>query len=247
MQDPRPESHGDEPDPRIAEVTDYLVAVRGGAPFLSGADGRLLLVWLDAGVPVPAILAAIDTVAARRRKKRARSRLTLAACRRTVEKVAAKAQPSGAGEGPVVAGSETSLEGSEDPSTRSPGPRKPVAGPLAPFLAELDRAEVPAELLPAFERLRAELGALARTATLHPDALGRAAARCLTAFHQAAWEAAADRHDALRARAAAQLEPVRQAMPEAKFYELVEEVARDLLRQELPAVSARRLWDSLGT
>ncbi len=67
-------------------VRAYLVAVRGGAPFLSSADGRLLLGWLEQGVPVPLILSAIDDAADRRQKKRARNRLTLRGCRRRVEK-----------------------------------------------------------------------------------------------------------------------------------------------------------------
>ena len=34
------------------EVRAYLVAVRGGAPFLSAADGRLLIHWLEQGFSV---------------------------------------------------------------------------------------------------------------------------------------------------------------------------------------------------
>lgn len=67
-------------------VRAYLVAVRGGAPFLSSADGRLLLGWLEQRVPVPLILSAIDDAAERRQKKRARTRLTLRGCRARVEK-----------------------------------------------------------------------------------------------------------------------------------------------------------------
>ncbi len=229
--------HQDQPaghdgvDAQVAEVTDYLVAVRGGAPFLSGADGRLLLAWLDAGVSVPAILAAIDGVAERRRRKRARSRLSLTACRRAVDKL-------------VAAGADDQLSPSTDPVASATAP--PAAGPLDSFLADLEAVEVPADLQDALDRLRAELRVLNGQA-LHADALGRAAARCLTAFHQEAWEAAAPRHPDLRARAEAQLAPMRRAIPAASFGDMVEEVARDLLRQELPAVSARRLWDSLGS
>lgn len=84
-------------------VRAYLVAVRGGAPFLSSADGRLLLRWLEQGVPVPLILSAIDDAAARRQKKRARSRLTLRGCRARVEKRwgAAPAPPPEAELGPL--------------------------------------------------------------------------------------------------------------------------------------------------
>lgn len=70
---------------RAESVRAYLVAVRGGAPFLSSADGRLLLSWLEQGVPVPLIQSAIDDAAERRAKKRLRSRLTLRSCRKQVE------------------------------------------------------------------------------------------------------------------------------------------------------------------
>ena len=42
------------------EVRAWLVTARGGAPFLSGADGRLLVSWLEAGVSVADLLRAID-------------------------------------------------------------------------------------------------------------------------------------------------------------------------------------------
>ena len=59
----------------------YVVAARGGAPFLSAADGRLLVRWLESGISVARILAAVDEVAEKRRKKRTRGRLTLSACK----------------------------------------------------------------------------------------------------------------------------------------------------------------------
>ena len=48
---------------KAEEVRAYVVAVRGGAPFLSAADGRLLVQWLERGISVGRILAAIDEVA----------------------------------------------------------------------------------------------------------------------------------------------------------------------------------------
>ena len=88
---PRLNHHTDDPNAvddtrssQAEQVRAYLVHVRGGAPFLSGADGRLLLSWLEAGISVPKILVAIDKTAARRRAKRSRSRLTLNACRKSV-------------------------------------------------------------------------------------------------------------------------------------------------------------------
>ena len=42
------------------EVRAYLVNLRGGAPFLSGADSQLLDGWLTDGVPVAVIMASMD-------------------------------------------------------------------------------------------------------------------------------------------------------------------------------------------
>jgi hypothetical protein len=83
---------------RAEEVRAYLVALRGGAPFLSGPDGRVLVAWLEAGISTAAITAAIDGVAERRRKKRVKSRLTLWACRGELDRLrVADPPPRGAG------------------------------------------------------------------------------------------------------------------------------------------------------
>ncbi len=73
---------------RAEEVRAWLVQLRGGAPFLSAADGKVLADWLDAGVPVPTILRALEQVAARRRAKRTRAPFSLQGCRAAVEKLA---------------------------------------------------------------------------------------------------------------------------------------------------------------
>jgi hypothetical protein len=82
---------------RAEEVRAYLVALRGGAPFLSGPDGRVLVAWLEAGVSTAAITAAIDGVAERRRRKRVKSRLTLWACRTELDRIRVSDAPSGGG------------------------------------------------------------------------------------------------------------------------------------------------------
>ena len=60
------------------EVRAYVVATRGGAPFLSAADGRLLVGWLESGISVARILAAVDEVAEKRRKKPKRKKKSVA-------------------------------------------------------------------------------------------------------------------------------------------------------------------------
>ncbi|MEN9787549.1 MAG: hypothetical protein RLZZ299_2813 [Pseudomonadota bacterium] len=61
-------------------VRAWFAAARGGGTFLSPADGATLVGWLQAGVPVGRILRAIETTAARRRARRARTPFTLRAC-----------------------------------------------------------------------------------------------------------------------------------------------------------------------
>jgi hypothetical protein len=80
------------------EVRAWLVTARGGAPFLSAADGRLLVGWLESGVPVADLLRAIDETASHRRAKRLRSPFTLRSVERLLVRGAARssarAQPS---------------------------------------------------------------------------------------------------------------------------------------------------------
>ena len=84
-------SAADLPQRAAEQVRRYLVTVRGGAPFLSGTDAQLLSAWLSQGVPVADILAAIDRVAARRRRRPPTTRLSLSACKAEV-----KRRPGGA-------------------------------------------------------------------------------------------------------------------------------------------------------
>jgi len=75
------------------EVRSHLVVLRGGAPFLSPLDGRLLLEWLEAGIGVPAILRALEHAAARRRDKRVRAPLSLRSVRARVTKARHRVLP----------------------------------------------------------------------------------------------------------------------------------------------------------
>ncbi|MCB9781078.1 MAG: hypothetical protein H6742_21100 [Alphaproteobacteria bacterium] len=229
--DAAPDAPALDPDARIRadaeQVRTWLVTVRGGAPFLSPADDHLLLSWLQAGIPAAAIVAAIDTVAERRRQRRARRRLSLRDCRKVVE-----------------AGPRASRRGPAGPE-HFQAPAPPAArGALDDLIDEIAATPVPDSLRPAHDALLAALRGL--PAGAHVDEVGRAAAAAVTAFHDAAWNAATPEHDALRERAAAQLAGMRSALKPREWTELVEEVARDLLRQRTPAVSARRVWDRLA-
>ena len=59
------------------QVRAHLVMVRGGAPFLSPIDSKLLVEWLDSAVPVDVILTAIEEAAGRRSKTRLQRPITL--------------------------------------------------------------------------------------------------------------------------------------------------------------------------
>ena len=63
------------------EVRAWFVTVRGGAPFLSSADGLALADWLEGGTSVVRLLRAIEETAARRLARRARSPFTLRSVR----------------------------------------------------------------------------------------------------------------------------------------------------------------------
>ena len=68
------------------QVRAHLVMVRGGAPFLSPIDSKLLVEWLDSSVPVDVILTAIEEVASRRSKSRLKRPLSLRAIKGVVKK-----------------------------------------------------------------------------------------------------------------------------------------------------------------
>ncbi|MCB9764812.1 MAG: hypothetical protein H6739_33865 [Alphaproteobacteria bacterium] len=80
-----PESSPDGEESALADAAEqvraHLVSLRGGAPFLSPFDARLLLGWLEEGVPVAIILRALEDAAEQRRAKRARTPLSLKSAR----------------------------------------------------------------------------------------------------------------------------------------------------------------------
>lgn len=71
------------------QIRAYLVQLRGGGPFLSSYDGRLLLRWIEAEVPVPVVLQALDRAAEKRRKRRVKSPLSLRNAETAVKKALA--------------------------------------------------------------------------------------------------------------------------------------------------------------
>jgi hypothetical protein len=76
-----------------AVVCAHFVQMRGGSPFLSGADGQQLHAWLTSGVPVASLLRAIEDTAARRVARRMRTPFTLRSIRGSLTQGGRTARP----------------------------------------------------------------------------------------------------------------------------------------------------------
>lgn len=93
----------DDPIATQAEqVREHLVTLRGGAPFLSPFDAGLLVDWLSAGLPVGAILRAVELAADRRRQKRTHIPLSLRHARSTLKDAVGAARPAPAPLAPLI-------------------------------------------------------------------------------------------------------------------------------------------------
>ena len=227
------------------EVRAFLVMLRGGAPFLSGADGRLLVEWLDAGVKPTTILLALEAAAARRMKRAARTRLSLSACKGELKRLLTR--------------SEAILP----PSARIPEPAPERSSAGAPSMAwpaltslasEIGAMSVPVALSRARDALvstleQLGLGRGVDGAPLASDPSGevvaRAAIGACRAFHEVAWSAAEGERQDLMDAARRDLSSLAEVLPEEAFLAAAEEVARDRLRARTPLVSASVVWDRL--
>ena len=218
------EAAGEVLEARCEEVRAHLVAARGGAPFLSGADGRLLLRWVEGGVPLPAILSAIDAAVERRRRRPVRGRLSLSACGKELERWTARAAPS-------------------DAAPAAPAEPLAAKGALTGYLAEVAALQPGPPFGPTHARLVEELSESADLEAIEEAAA--AAMRAIRRFHEGCWEALAEGRAALLTEAEAGFEPLRSALSPTTFAELVESTARDQVRARFPTLSAREVWDRL--
>ena len=219
---PRADANIDAMPVLAEEVRAFLVTARGGAPFLSAADGRLLVSWLDEGVPVTAVLAAIERVAKRRAGRRMRTRLTLGACKSEVKKL---------------------VKRTSTPTSAVPRGAEAVAGTsLGAQIASWAAVPVPSELT----SLRSQLVEELRAASTSPDSTAAAMA-CVRRFHERHWEATAAEHASLRRAARDELAGLEEVVSAKVFADLLDEHVRQTIRGRVSEFTVERLWTALGT
>jgi len=209
------------------EVRAYLVSVRGGAPFLSASDGRLLVEWLDQGVPIAAVLSAIERTAHRRAGKNLRTRLTLRACKGEVKKLI----------GTVSVPHTTSSRGASTLSTSPRASVRQVADRIA-------AADLPPVAHSARNTLVSELTALAHTDDPQ-EVVARSAASQVRAFHEALWVATEPMHDALAEQARTELAALEAVVSAKVFTDLVDEHVRRAVRAMAPDIAVEPIWTAL--
>jgi hypothetical protein len=176
---------------------------------------------LEQGISVARILAAVDETAERRRKKQTRSRLSLTACRRSIEK-SRKKSPTG-----------ESAPSSSQQTVQMDG-----------YACALEEMVVPASLDNARNVLIHRIREL--DGSDDPEWAATEAVSACRIFHEAAWAALAAEHDALRDAAMEELAALKNVLSADAFAAAVDEVAHDMVRRQTPLVSAREVWDRVS-
>jgi hypothetical protein len=220
--DAGPETIEDSDDKELiaaaAQVRDYVVTLRGGAPFLSPADSRLLIRWLDDGRSVGAILAAVDRVVARRAARSVRTRLSLSACAAELSRLTSPAAPPGPAPTPDQEASRRWRRALEEL-----GGEGELAEAQRALLDEVDRWMGS----PAEERVPPVISAI-------------------RLFLEQAWLSRPEEQARLRHAAAEELAPLGAVLSPALLADLVEEKARAYMRGRWPQLQADAVWAALG-
>ena len=212
-----PEHHQEKAE----NIRAYLVLVRGGAPFLSGADSTLLIRWLDEDISIAAITTAIDRVAARRRAKRVRSRMSLNVCKGELKKILGH-------------------------KTKTPKNLKEIKNVGLDGLVESIRSlHVPKELLALKTELCRKLSALSKEEGPTEPIANKAIQACRD-FHEKAWLQSTEQHEKLQIQSEEELSSLQNLLGAQHWREMVEEVMRDKLRSQFPLISAQSIWNAIN-
>lgn len=205
------------------QVRRHLVALRGGAPFLSPDDAAQLVAWLEEGMPVARILLALEDAAHRRVAERARAPLTLRHARRELTRARRRS-----GRGPSAPPPEATPTRPRAAPTAAVGPLHGDADhPLAPLIARATLA--------GMVRHADALRALPADA---PD-LAADAISALSSAWEGAWETMDETGRGLwRDEAVSRLGELAGLLDEGRLDALVEEHARALFRLSVPGLSA---------
>ena len=209
-------------------VRAYLVSVRCGSPFLSGADAALLHDWLTAGLRIGVVVRAIDRVSTRRLAQRTRAPLSLASCRAEVRKLAANPgrwASSARAEGRAGRRLTTLHEATEGECADHGSLDTPASSVDGPESARLYAA--------ALRQVEALTESDPETRCEQAVAIGRS-------FFDALWDQA-DRA-ALLAEVSAEMEDLRELCAPSEWDAVCEAAARDRLRRRYPRLTATAIY-----
>lgn len=201
---------------RSAEIVrEALVRLRGGAPFLSAADTSALVGWLDQGVGIARILAALELAANQRLARRVRAPLELRHARRHLGKALAAAPRA----------------------PPAPLSARPASTDLLPPLGHLD-----ATVTPAILALREALASLPAEPDRAADAAAHAVVTFFGASWTLLGEPGRARYH-LRAEAA--LGDLLDGLDEGERAALLEAHGRALLRSDAAGLSVTAILGRL--
>jgi len=198
------------------EVRAHLVALRGGAPFLSPNDACLLVDWLDQGISVSFIIRALERAAEARRKRRSRIPLSLRHAKRHLGK-ATRSRLDVLGPGTLQADH-----------------------PLAPLV---DALRIASQKDTRSDAMLALAEGLRTLPADDPETLLRSALGKVRRFFTHAWETLDEADRARRLEHAQEDFADAEGIDEAILLAAIEEHARDGLRRDYPLLTAATLWD----
>ena len=207
------------------QVAAYLVNVRGGAMFLSGADVRLLAQWLDEAIPVPAILCAIDKVSEKRRANRVKTRLSLNRCKSTLKKLLYKNAPK---------------EESELVVATSYGEA------MKQWSLEIRNEWNEESVLVDAQRSFANRLDYAAKQSWDRQVMAEHIIAWINDFQDGAWAEYGSAQMKWIEDAEIELQHLKRLLTGQRWVEAVEEVARDRMRQFFPLIQAQELWNRLN-